>query len=211
MQKQKTKVIEKKPKRLSRRIMKELARSEEHKLTGQHEKALCIAENILIEDPECLEAVEEVADNLLSLDRMEEAKKAGDHALKLDKRSYIGHFVVGFVASEYEIWDKAVRHFQLSNFEQPNNPEILRCLGWTLFHSQDQSEGIATLQRSKSLRPKDPAILCDLAACYLQINHFNEAISLLEEAIEIDSTETRVRELLDVANRLRTAFSRETS
>ncbi len=196
---------------LSPRIMQELARSEEYKLTGKHIKALDIAEKVLIEDPGCIEAAEEVADNYLSLDRLEEAKKAATHALMLHGGSYIAHFVIGFVASEQEQWDDAVVHFQTSNVGQPNNPEILRCLGWTLFHSGAQEEGVATLLRSLHLRQEDPAILCDLAACYLQLNNFDKSIHLLERAIRVDPSDHRVEELLGVAHRLKKAFSSEMS
>jgi tetratricopeptide (TPR) repeat protein len=194
---------------LSTKVMQELARSESYKLGGKYDKALEIAEQLLIEDPACLEAAEEVADNLLSLDKYEQAKKAAEHAYKLDEASYIANFVLGFIASEKEEWEKAVMHFQESNSGQPNNPEILRCLGWTLFHSEQQSEGLATLQRALYLRENDPAILCDLAACLLQVNNFPKAIVLLKKAMSLDSDDLRVQELYHVANRLQETYSRE--
>lgn len=197
--------------RLSKKVMQELARSEELKLVGNHEKALDIAQKILMDDPACTEAAEEMADNLLSLDRFQEAQKLALHALRLDPKSYIGHFVVGFVASEQEEWKTAEQHFRVSNYQQPNNPEILRCLGWTIFHDGRQEEGISTILRSLSLRKDDPAIMCDLAACYLQVNKFDESITLLEKAMETDSADDRVSELFHVANRLKKAFAAEIS
>jgi Tfp pilus assembly protein PilF len=165
----------------------------------------------LIDDPACIEAAEEIADNLLSLEKFEEAEKAASYSLRLDPKSYIGHFVVGFVASEQEEWKTAEQHFRVSNFEQPNNPEIIRCLGWTIFHAGRQEEGISTILRALSLRKDDPAILCDLAACYLQMNKFDESIELLEKAMDVDSADDRVSELFHVANRLKKAFASEIS
>jgi tetratricopeptide (TPR) repeat protein len=103
------------------------------------------------------------------------------------------------------------QHFRVSNFEQPNNPEIIRCLGWTIFHAGRQEEGISTILRALSLRKDDPAILCDLAACYLQMNKFDESIELLEKAMDVDSADDRVSELFHVANRLKKAFASEIS
>lgn len=188
-------------------VVEALARSEELKLEGEHRKALDIAEKVLIEDPACIEAAEEIADNLLSLDRLSEAKKAASHVLSLNPQSYIGNFVIGFAASNEEQWDKAVKYFHLSNVGQPNNPEILRCLGWAIFHGGKQSEGIATLRRALFLRENDSSILCDLAACLLQQNEFVEAVALLRQALTIDPEELRVQELFEVANRLQIAFS----
>ncbi len=194
---------------LTQNIIEALARSEELKLEGRHDQALEIAEKILVEDPECIEAGEEIADNLLSLDRLIDAKKAAKYVLSLDPDSYIGNFVIGFAASNDENWDKAIKFFRLSNSKQPNNPEILRCLGWSLFHNDQETEGVATLRRALFLRENDSSILCDLAACLMQQNEFTESIALIKKALTLDPDELRVQELYDVANRLQIAFSED--
>lgn len=178
-------------------------------MSGKHKEALTIAEEILIEDPACVEAAEEVSDNLLSLERIPEAMRAAEYVLLLSPKSYIANFVLGFVASQKEEWGKSISFFQISNAGQPNNPEILRCLGWSLFHSGKRNEGIAILQRALFLRNDDPAILCDLAACYLQINFFEKAITLLEKAVAINTGDNRVQELVTLAKKLRVAFSED--
>ncbi len=194
---------------LNQHVIEELAHSEELKLEGEHVQALEVAEKILIEDPECVEAAEEIADNLLSLNRLSDAIKAAQYVLSLHPESYIGNFVIGFAASNQEDWTKAIKYFRLSNANQANNPEILRCLGWSLFHAEKQSEGVATLRRALFLRENDSSILCDLAACLLQQNDFTEAIALIKKAIVIDPDELRVQELYDVAQRLQIAFSED--
>ncbi len=194
---------------LDQNVIEALALSEELKLEGEHQKALDIAEKILIDDPECVEAGEEIADNLLSLDRLSDAKKAAQYVLSLHPESYIGNFVIGFAASNDEDWQKAIRYFRLSNTSQPNNPEILRCLGWALFHAEHETEGVATLRRALFLREDDSSILCDLAACLLQQNEFGEAVALIKKALTIDPDEVRVQELFDVANRLQIAYSED--
>lgn len=194
---------------LNPRVMEALAKSEEYKMEGKHLKALSIAESVLMQDPECKEAAEEVADNLLSLDRLKEAKKAAQYVLKLDPESYIGNFVIGFAASSREEWTKAINAFRRSNAGQPNNPEILRCLGWALFHAGKTDDGIATLRRALFLRENDAAILCDLAACLLQQNEFAEAAGLLRKAVALEPQDERVKELFEVANRLEQAFQED--
>lgn len=192
--------------KLSRRVMRALATSEDYKLQGKHEKALEVAERILMDDPFCAEAAEEVADNLLSLGKSESAQKAATHVLNMEPKSYIANFVMGFVYSEREEWGKAIEYFRISNEGQPNNPEILRCLGWALFQDGKQAEGTAILRRALFLRGNDPAILCDLGACLLQLNDFNESITMLRAAQNLDPNDPRVQELLDVAERLQQTF-----
>jgi len=188
--------------KLSEKFMRMLSRSEAYKLGGEHEKALKIAESVLLHDPTCVEALEEAADNLLSLERPDAAKKTAEFCLTLDKDSYIANFVVGFLASRGEQWKLAVKHLRIANVGQPNNPEILRCLGWAMFHCRDLEGGIVCLRRAMALRSDDPAILCDLAACLLQLSRYKESLKLLEQATAVQPEDDRVKELLRVAKRL---------
>jgi tetratricopeptide (TPR) repeat protein len=196
----------KKSSSLSSYVMQELARSEELKLSGEHAKALRIAESLIVDDPGCTEAVEELADNLLSLDKVAEAEKAALHALSLNKESYIAHFIIGFIASKKEDWGKAICHFQISNRNNSNNPETLRCLGWSLFHSGRQQEGISTMHRSLALQENNLETLYNLAACHLQQSAFSEAIHFLQKAAAINPDDARVKELLAIARRLQKTF-----
>lgn len=187
---------------LTDKIMRALARSEDYKLQGDHKKALSVAEKILMDNPECLEAVEEVADNLLSLERLEAAEKAAQYAVKLDHETYIGNFVLGFIASQQEEWKNAVRHLTLANKGQANNAEIIRCLGWALFHNNQSADGLMMLKRALQLRGDDTQILCDLAACALQMTDTETARHYLERSLRLDMNDFRAIELMRVADRL---------
>jgi len=187
---------------LPENFLRLLGRSEQCKAKGEHESAVKLAEKVLMHDPVCLEAIEEVADNLLSLERFEEARKAANFAYSLDKESYIANFVLGFLASQAEDWQAAIKYLSVANKNQVNNPEIMRCLGWAMFHERDVEGGLVLLRRALVLRSDDPAILCDLAACLLQINHFENALELLQHAEVIKPEDHRVQDLLRVTHTL---------
>jgi len=176
--------------------MDRLAKSEEKKLAGKYEKALEMAEQILIDDPACIEAAEEVADNLLSLERFDAAKKAAEFVLKHRPESYIAHFVIGFLASDAGDWKTAIAHFQKADAGQKNNPEILRCLGWALFQSGKKTDGLAILNRALTLRPDDPAILTDLAAIFIEEDRLNEAKHFAQKALDLDPADDRAADLI---------------
>lgn len=193
--------------KLSKFIIRELAKSEDFKINGEHQKALEIAQKVLESDPSCVQAAEEVADNLLTLGREKEAKKAATFAYKLENKSYIANYILGFL--ELSNGEKAIKHLEQANKSFGNNPEILRCLGWALFHSNKHFEGIATLERALNLRPNDALILCDLGVCLLHQNIFLKAVKLFEKALSLDPKNERAKECLYAANKLKNEIETE--
>src|SRR3990167_2711097 len=110
-----------------------LEEAEKLKLNCQHKESIELLEGLLLGDPANVAALEELADNELSLERYDRALKAAKQAVALDPESYMGHYILGFIASLEEKWDASADELQLANRMKPNNPEILSCLGWTLF------------------------------------------------------------------------------
>ncbi len=189
-------------KKLSARIANTLEKSENEKVLGNHEKALFIARSILIQDPNCIEAQEEVIDNLLSLQDFAEAEKVANFVLSQYSESYIANYALGFIYLTDNLNDLALPYLQHANTLSPNNPEILRCLGWATFHVENKLKGLVTLERALNLRSDDPLILCDLGVCLLQEHIFTKAINLFEQALEIDNTNERAQDCLHAAQSL---------
>lgn len=187
---------------LSRQTLDKLSESEKLKIKGKYKEALKIAENILIDNPGCTEAVEEIADNYFSLGQYEKAKKAANYALILNKKSYLAHYVLGFSASRENRWTEAINHLRVSNEEHPNNAEILRCLGWALYHNRKKKDGIFTIQRALSLSPDDTDILCDLGACYIEEENFTKAKKYFGKAVSINPHDQRAQDFLILSKRL---------
>lgn len=183
-------------------VIERLERAEQLKLTGQYEDALCILERLLVEDPENVSALEEVADNELSIEQFSRAETAAARAVSLDNKSYTGHYILGFLLSQKEGWKKAQEHLQLANRLKPNNPEILRCLGWVLFNCGERAQGIVTLERSLNLECENPLTLCDLGMAYLQARNISKAKALFMRSLELDPDNQRVQECVAVVERL---------
>ena len=181
------------------RILEALEKIETLKLNGEHDKSITAAQKLLCDDPNCVAALEEIADNYVSLDKFDHAEKAAVHALKLDKNSYTSHYILGFLTSHKQNWVQAVTHLEKSNKLHPNNPEILRCLGWATFNVDKRSLGIVILERSLNLDPDNSLTLCDLGICYLQTKRFNKAVELLKKAMEIDPNNKRIQECYHAA------------
>ena len=164
-----------------------LITAENSKLQGRFEEAIITLQKIIVHEPRCSEAYEELGDNYLSLRKFKRAEKALLQSIKTNPRSANAHYLLGFLLSIEQRWTVSVEELKKADRLFPNHPEILRCLGWSFYNQNRQSaRGIALLERSKSLNPKDPNILCDLGACYLNSSNFDKAEELFRQAIEIN-------------------------
>ncbi len=186
----------------SSNTLERLECAEQLKLSGKHEEALKILEDLLIEDPENVPALEEVADNELSLGHFSRAERAAKRAVNIGKKSYTGHYIIGFVRSQEEKWDIALKELKVANGFSPNNAEILRCLGWALFNAGQRAQGVVTLERALNLDQENSLTLCDLGSAYLQLQNLRKSRSLFQRALEIDPENDRAKECVLMAERL---------
>ncbi len=180
-------------------ILDALENIESLKLNGEHKESINAAEKLLVEDPNCVAALEEIADNYVSLDEFDRAEKAAQRALKLDKESYTGYYILGFLVSHQQKWEQAMGYLKKANALHPNNPEILRCLGWSTFNAGKRTQGIIILERALNLDSDNSLTLCDLGICYLQTKNFDKAVELLKKAMEIDPDNKRIQECYQAA------------
>lgn len=164
------------------------------KLNGEHDKSIALAQKLLVDDPDCVGALEEIADNYVSLEKYEHADKAAQRALQLDRQSYTAYYILGFLASNQQKWDLALEFLKQANTLRANNPEILRCLGWSNFNAGKRAQGIVILERSLNLDPDNSLTLCDLGICYLQTKNFEKSVDLLKKAMDIDPDNKRIQE-----------------
>lgn len=179
-----------------------LEKAEQLKLQGKHEDAIAILEDLITEDPANVPALEELADNELSLDHYARAEAAAERAIVLDQGSYMGHYIMGFLRSQESKWETALIELRLANKLKANNPEILRCLGWALLRGGSKPEGVVTLERALNLDNDNPLTLCDLGVAHLELKNTAKARLLFQRALELDPQNARARECVDMVGRL---------
>lgn len=176
-----------------------LVQADQLKLQGEHLEAIAICEKILQDDLKCTEAYEEIGDNYLSLREFEKAIKAIKQALKINPKSANAHYLKGFTHSSLGEWEESVKHLEEADEIQPNHPEILRCLGWSVFHGDNKAKGLILLERSLAMAPDDVLIICDLAVCYLNDRKFDRTIQLLTHALNVEPDNEKARDCLETA------------
>jgi tetratricopeptide (TPR) repeat protein len=98
------------------------------------------------------------------------------------------------LASNEQKWDVALEFLKRANVLRANNPEILRCLGWSSFNAGKRAQGIVILERALNLDPDNSLTLCDLGICHLQTKNFDKSVDLLKKAMDIDPQNKRIQE-----------------
>lgn len=187
---------------MDERTLELLEQAEQLKMNGKYHEAIAILEEILLTDPENVAALEEIADNELSLGRYERAEVAASQAVSFDDSSYTAEYILGFLRSREAQWKNAVAHLRASNQLKPNNAEILRCLGWALFNGGEHAQGVVTLERALNLDPDSTLTLCDLGVAYLELKQYSKARALFERALDLDPKSARAQECLQAVERL---------
>jgi len=174
-----------------------LKKAENLKNDGQHKKAIKILEKIVTTEPQCETAFEEIGDNFLSLKNLPKAEKALRHALKLNSNLPNARYLLGFLHSLKQNWRASILELQKANQLFPNNPEILRCLGWSFYNQNRKNQGIAILERSRTLAPEDVNILCDLGVCYMNFEKISEARKIFLQIIKLDPESEQARDSIE--------------
>jgi tetratricopeptide (TPR) repeat protein len=183
-------------------ISKILKQATELKASGNSAKAIRVLHSVLMEDHNCVSAYEELGDNYISLRQLDKAEKALDQAVKIDPKTSNARYLRGFLYSLQEKWNKSVEELERANEMAPNHPEILRCLGWSLYNENRGQKGLAILERSETLRPSDPNILCDLGVCYMNSKDFTRARIAFQKVIDTNPNSAQARECLNFLNML---------
>lgn len=171
--------------------------ADKKKNEGKHLEAIKICEKVLTHDLHCVEAYEEIGDNYLSLREYDKATKALRQALKINKRSANANYLLGFVYSCTGKWKDSVGLLEKADESYPNHPEILRCLGWSMYHEGQRKRGVIILERSLHLAPNDPLILNDLGVCYLNEKNFDRAATLFKKTLQVEPENQKAKECLN--------------
>lgn len=185
-----------------------LEEADKLKNDGKHLEAIRTCERVLISNLSCSEAYEEIGDNYLSLREYAKAEKALKQAIKVNPKSANAHYLLGFVHSCTGSFEDSVMLLEIADELYPNHPEILRCLGWSMYHNNQKTRGIVILERALNLVPRDPLILNDLGVCYLNEKEFSKASTIFKKTLTIDPGNEKAKECLNAVNFFKREYDR---
>lgn len=182
--------------------------ADKKKNEGKHMEAIKLCERVLTSDLKCVEAYEEIGDNYLSVRKYDKAEKALRQALKINKNSANANYLLGFVHSCTGNWKESVALLEKADEVYPNHPEILRCLGWSMYHLGQRKRGVVLLERSLFLAPNDPLILNDLGVCHLNDKNFDRAASLFKKTLQVEPDNQKAKECLNAVRFFQREFDK---
>lgn len=148
---------------------------EELKAQKRYTEARQMLEGAIARYNDRYELYEELADVYIYEGAYDKATLALDYAETLEKNSSTGLYLRGYMALINNDFSTAISFLERSNITSPNNPEVLRNLGWAYTMMGDIKKGIILLQRALNIAPEDELIMEDLWVALLTQWNIQEA------------------------------------
>lgn len=170
---------------------------EDLKSEGHYDEAHAQVTELLKTYTDDYRCYEQLADILVFQGRQLEALSAVTLALSLHAESATGNYLAGFIRLGLGHFEEAVPFLKISNELSPNNPEVLRHLGWAYVMSDHLDQGIILLQRALTMAPDDELIMEDLGMALLALGNHQEGVDYLRKsgknALRIEEIELLMR------------------
>ena len=118
-------------------------------------------------------------------DRLEDSLKALDQGLSEFPNNTTLLLAHSYVAAELSMVDVVEKDIQTLLKIQPNNPQALNSLGYTLADKTDRLEEARVLiEEALNIRPHDPYILDSMGWVHYRLGNYDEAIDFIKRAYD---------------------------
>lgn len=153
------------------------------KAQGKYQESKEIVERLLRDYTDDYRLYEELCDIYLFLGDMIKAYETILVARVLNPESATGMYLLGYLSVTLGNFVEWISLLEQANALFPNNPEILRNLGWAYAQTGKGERGIFLLKRALNIAPEDTMIMEDLAEALISEKHsIDEAEDLLRRA-----------------------------
>ncbi len=129
---------------------------------------------------------------------LEEARRASEHALKLDPNSAEAHVSAGQALAIQRRFSEAAVEFERAIKEDPTLFEAYYLYGRVLFESGDTEKSAKLFEKAQGVRPDDYQSRCFLAAALTELGRLDEAlragrlaVKSVEKYLELNPDEAR--------------------
>ncbi len=177
---------------------------------GNYDKAIAIYQDILNrykdDDNACAYSYARIGDIYLILKKLNLAEDYLRKSLSYDPLNSVTHYLLGFTYSTSRQWDKAIKEFEVSLKQEPDEAEYLRGMGWALWSAGRKDEGLKYMNRAFSNAPHNDNILTDFAVIYLESGNSDKAVEFAERAIQANPNNTLATDVLNATLRFRERF-----
>ena len=179
----------------------ELGRSMALRDAGKHEAAIEVLEQLVKSHGNLASVHSALGDVLRQQERYGEAAKAYSQALELIPEPSHGDWFLfyarGISYERDDQWDKAEADFLAALKLNPDQPQVMNYLGYSMLEKQIRLEdALEMIERAVKARPRDGYIIDSLGWALYRLRRFDEAVGYLERAAELEPVDPIVSDHL---------------
>jgi len=169
----------------------ELGRASTLRQAGKKEAAVEVLEQLAKSHGNLPAVHASLGDILRQKERFSEAAKAYDRALELSGEPSPGDWFLfyarGISFERIGEWDKAEADFRMALKLNPDQPQVLNYLGYSLVEKKIKlDEALEMIKRAVAARPNDGYITDSLGWALYRLGRFEEAVAPMERAVELE-------------------------
>ena len=172
------------------RYAAELGRSEALRRAAKPNAAIEVLERLAQDYPTLPQVHTSLGDLLRQEERYDEAVAAYDKALQFSEEGAPNRWFVlyarGISHERMKHWDKAEADFGAALAHNPDQPQVLNYLGYSLVERRtDLDEALGMIERAVAARPDSGYIVDSLGWVLFRLGRYGEAVEPMEKAVEL--------------------------
>ncbi|WP_226925696.1 MULTISPECIES: tetratricopeptide repeat protein [unclassified Meridianimarinicoccus] len=182
-------------------VTAEIGRADALLAAGRDDAAVEVLKQLAKAHPELLQVQNKLGDTLRRLDRFEEAQPVYDRAIALietpEANSWPVFFSRGITLERIGQWEAAEVDFRKALELQPEQPQVLNYLGYSLVEMQTNlDEALDMIERAVAGRPNDGYITDSLGWVLYRMGRYDEAVGHMERAAALMPTDPIINDHL---------------
>lgn len=179
----------------------ELGRADVLRAAGKRDAALEVLEALARAYPDMPRVFAAKGSLLREADRLEDAKAAYTRALALYDDTAPTRWIVlytrGIANHQLDLWPEAEADFRAALALQPDNPQILNYLGYSLVERGEKlDEALAMIERAVAALPDNGAIVDSLGWVLFRLGQYDDAVEILERAATLEPVDPVINDHL---------------
>lgn len=153
---------------------------------GGYTEAVSILEEMLVQEPDCKDALWRIGIAFTEMNEQKKALKALDYFFKFDTDH--SEALEAYGCSHFKLgnYGLARNYLEKASKLDPESSSITRNLGVTYNQLGDFEKSYKIMKRSYKLNPWDYRTIYALASAHIFFKHYKEAEVLLKEMLELD-------------------------
>lgn len=179
----------------------ELGRAAALERSGRTETAIEVLEQLAESHGDVSVVHMTLGDTLRRAERFAEATAAYDRAIDLIPAPEPGHWVLyfarGITLEREDRWPEAEADFRKALELNPDQPQVLNYLGYSLVELQtNMDEALELIERAVAARPDSGYITDSLGWALYRLGRFEEAVEPMERAVELEPVDPIINDHL---------------